>query len=883
FNQKLLNTMNHKVHLPFILLILILGVNFSLSGNCQRKPRCRSSYDCPNTYWCDESKRRPICCQEKNVAGLAKQCKAKRLKNGGIEACGYERDGRRVCQSGYRCKLINGFNDKSILHSLCCKDLRCRDGHGNYHEPNGRPWSEPLSPCNTCRCSKSGKRICRPERCRWCDVRQDNGTIISVKDGTSFWLDSGCRQCTCRGSVVKCKGPCQRGIVVRQPGTPQCSFQQCNKAVTNGQCVADDKYGNPNACYAHPYKTTDCYDPMRCTKPGVPFYALLSGGGGEEARPFSHPWMVQIATDSGSHRCGGSIISPRHILTAGHCFCQESRFTTTLCRCTKLATGGFEISSCSFQVRAGKHNIKEAEMAEQIRYINNPSSVHLHEKFHFKDYPLESDNDISIITLDDALVFMHKPRTSTVNAIRLPDHETDATNIIEQADCVGIGWGITGGTSSNPIWPDVLMEWQLQVNTKCRIYTKELKGKGLYDSLTDNMFCAGSPGIDSCRGDSGGPLVCRYRDPELGSQRIVTNLVGIVSWGPAGTCNTTGADGVYTKVTNYLDWIAKTTSTNGGWGAWGAFTECSVTCGPGKQSRIRQCDRPSPIGNGKCPGAVQNQDNETARIDFEIRACNLISCDADIDGGWSVRWPDIIWGDCSVKCGGGTRTVYRTCNNPPPFNKGKPCNISDANITEACNTDPCVIDGGWEEWIDDACSVSCGGGSMRKQRRCINPSPNELGKPCRGPSEKFIKCNTQSCDDVIEGHWESWRDYTLCSRTCGGGTRSRIRYCDNPRPQYSICPGENGKSESIPTQTETAECNTFSCDSDVNGGWGLWSEYKVEYQWWTPISKYRTRLCEEPMPINQGKSCLGSNETVFKFTKFWSSYMQIQKETEPLR
>ena len=68
----------------------------------------------------------------------------------------------------------------------------------------------------------------------------------------------------------------------------------------------------------------------------------------------------------------------------------------------------------------------------------------------------------------------------------------------------------------------------------------------------ETMFCAGEEtgGIDSCQGDSGGPLVV----PNLSKTGHTTNhLAGIVSWGIG--CARAGLPGVYTKVSNYIDWI----------------------------------------------------------------------------------------------------------------------------------------------------------------------------------------------------------------------------------------------------------------------------------------------------------------------------------------
>lgn len=55
---------------------------------------------------------------------------------------------------------------------------------------------------------------------------------------------------------------------------------------------------------------------------------------------------------------------------------------------------------------------------------------------------------------------------------------------------------------------------------------------------------------ESCKGDSGGPLVQR-----AGQEPMRFYIVGIVSSGVR--CGTANLPGLYTRVTNHLEWINK--------------------------------------------------------------------------------------------------------------------------------------------------------------------------------------------------------------------------------------------------------------------------------------------------------------------------------------
>ena len=43
------------------------------------------------------------------------------------------------------------------------------------------------------------------------------------------------------------------------------------------------------------------------------------------------------------------------------------------------------------------------------------------------------------------------------------------------------------------------------------------------------------------------------------------------------------------------------------------------------------------------------------------------------------------------------------------------------------------------------CSLTCGGGQLRYERKCDNPVPQNGGLPCAGLDYKYEPCNNQCC------------------------------------------------------------------------------------------------------------------------------------------
>lgn len=103
------------------------------------------------------------------------------------------------------------------------------------------------------------------------------------------------------------------------------------------------------------------------------------------------------------------------------------------------------------------------------------------------------------------------------------------------------GWGRTETDSSSAV--KLKVEIPLADKSSC---SGRFRTAGV--NLGNKQLCAGGQrGKDSCTGDSGGPLMKVRR----GS--VQWYIEGVVSFG--AICGTEGWPGIYTKVSEYVDWI----------------------------------------------------------------------------------------------------------------------------------------------------------------------------------------------------------------------------------------------------------------------------------------------------------------------------------------
>nr|NP_001027687.1 sp4 protein precursor [Ciona intestinalis]CAD24309.1 putative coagulation serine protease [Ciona intestinalis] len=213
------------------------------------------------------------------------------------------------------------------------------------------------------------------------------------------------------------------------------------------------------------------------------------------------------------------------------------------------------------------------------------------------------------------------------------------------------------------------------------------------------------------------------------------------------------------------------------WSSWGSWGQCSLTCGSGTRTAVRQCNTFGATGASCGAGATSKSE-----------PCNLGAC--PVFSAWSG------WSTCSAGCGGGQQTRTRTCSSPG--NCDPDAFGTALSGSQACNTDACI--GEWGVWVNSGtCSAACGPGTIQQTRECIGGT---AGQPnCVGSTQQTAACNVAACT------WGEWVAWTACTVTCGAGTQTRSRTCSG---EAGRCPG--GQSAA----TESQACAASTCASTVN-------------------------------------------------------------------
>ncbi|KAH8304946.1 hypothetical protein KR018_011657, partial [Drosophila ironensis] len=239
-------------------------------------------------------------------------------------------------------------------------------------------------------------------------------------------------------------------------------------------------------------------------------------------------WMALLEyVDRRGHRdlsCGGSLINNRYILTAGHCV-----IGPVLQEVGRLAT-----------VRLGEYDTSKNPDCIDSNCNQPIQEFGIEETIVHPEYdPSNSDrlHDIALLRLDRPVQL-----NEYIQPVCLPLVSTrQAINTGELL--VVSGWGRTTTARKSTI--KQRLDLPVNDHEACR---RKFATRNI--NLRETQLCAGGEFYrDSCDGDSGGPLMRRAYNQAWYQE-------GVVSFGYR--CGLEGWPGVYTRVSNYMDWIQQT-------------------------------------------------------------------------------------------------------------------------------------------------------------------------------------------------------------------------------------------------------------------------------------------------------------------------------------
>nr|XP_004663430.1 coagulation factor VII [Jaculus jaculus] len=382
--------------------------------------------------------------------------------------------------------------------------------------------------------SGSLERECMEEQCSFEEARE---IFITTERTKQFWISYT--------DVDECaSNPCQNGGSCEDQHQSYICFclpdfegRNC-ETNKNAQLICMNENGGcEQYCSDHPGTKRTCHchegymllpDEVSCTPTAeypcgkIPVLEKRNTSrpqgrivGGNVCPKGECPWQAVLLMN-GALLCGAVLLNTTWVVSAAHCF-DKIRFR----------------SWRNISVVLGDYDLSENDGNEQVRRV---TQVIIPNKY----IPGKLDHDIALLRL-------HQPVTLTdyVAPLCLPERTFSENTLAYIRFSRVSGWGqlLDRGATALEL---MAIEVPRLMTQDCLEQSKKNPDT---PTITDNMFCAGymDGKKDACNGDSGGPHATHYRGTWY--------LTGVVSWGEG--CAAVGHVGVYTRVSQYTEWLIR--------------------------------------------------------------------------------------------------------------------------------------------------------------------------------------------------------------------------------------------------------------------------------------------------------------------------------------
>ncbi|KAI8124726.1 Modular serine protease [Lucilia cuprina] len=328
--------------------------------------------------------------------------------------------------------------------------------------------------------------------------------------------------------VGYCDGTLLRGLSVRAVCDYRTNFGECPKRIRPGteiqlncrfgfirkpdvpqyiKCLSDGTYDkSPLPCELNCGRVAPYSEPL--SKHGIP------------VKPSSAPWHVSIHENNSvnfDYICSGSIVSPRVIVTAAHCFWDQP--TLTLRNYTE------------YQIIAGRSSNNYTTDQNEYSQVAQVEEIHIPVDYRGKNG--RQRDDIAFLKLKTGLRY-----SETIASICMPNEIRNTASNYIPSNWKGFmtGFGINN---------------HLERLKMLTLAYHECREKSPIDApIADDKFCIiNKEGASVCRGDSGAGFFIENRN--LDDNEIIYRLLGVISNTPTTKNDCTRVDDdAYVAITN---------------------------------------------------------------------------------------------------------------------------------------------------------------------------------------------------------------------------------------------------------------------------------------------------------------------------------------------